>query len=114
METRDPVGTTEGDELQSTEASPWMRPFVPPRLLRNAHLQTIVGNLLPRIDTLPEPGQIKGHDGPLSPQKLLSGQHEDAVTLPQIISSIIPGEDHSHVVHTIAGNVAIGDGLLPP
>jgi uncharacterized protein len=49
------VGTTEGDELQSTEASPWMRPFVPPRLLRNAHLQTIFGNLLPRIDTLPEP-----------------------------------------------------------
>lgn len=48
------MGTTEGDDLQSTEASPWMRPFVPPRLLRNAHLQTIVGNLLPRIDTLPD------------------------------------------------------------
>jgi uncharacterized protein len=49
------MDTTEGDELQTTEASPWMRPFVPPRLLRNAHLQTIVGVLLPRSDVLPEP-----------------------------------------------------------
>lgn len=49
------MGTTEGDELQTTEASPWMRPFVPPLLLRNAHLQTIVGVLLPRGDILPEP-----------------------------------------------------------
>ena len=48
------MGSTE-DRLDSTEASPWMRPFVPPRFLRNGHLQTIVGNLLPRTYSLPEP-----------------------------------------------------------
>ena len=49
------MGTTEEDRFDTTEASPWMRPFVPPRFLRNAHLQTIVGNLLPRTYSLPEP-----------------------------------------------------------
>jgi uncharacterized protein len=48
------MGSAE-DRLDSTEASPWMRPFVPPRFLRNGHLQTIVGNLLPRTYSLPEP-----------------------------------------------------------
>lgn len=47
---------TQGENrFDSTEASPWMRPFVPRRFLRNGHLQTIVGNLLPRTDSLPEP-----------------------------------------------------------
>ena len=32
-----------------------MRPFVPPRFLRSGHLQTIVGNVLPRNYSLPEP-----------------------------------------------------------
>jgi predicted alpha/beta-fold hydrolase len=49
------MGTTEEDRFDSTEASPWMRPFVPPRFLRNGHLQTIVGNFLPRKYSLPEP-----------------------------------------------------------
>jgi predicted alpha/beta-fold hydrolase len=48
------MGSAE-DRLDSTEASPWMSPFVPPRFLRNGHLQTIVGNLLPRTYSLPEP-----------------------------------------------------------
>jgi predicted alpha/beta-fold hydrolase len=43
------------NRFDSTEGSPWMRPFVPPRFLSNGHLQTIVGNLLPRTDSLPEP-----------------------------------------------------------
>jgi predicted alpha/beta-fold hydrolase len=43
------------DRFDSTEASPWMRPFVPRRFLSNDHLQTIVGNLLPRTYSLPEP-----------------------------------------------------------
>ena len=43
------------NRFDSTEASPWMRPFVPRRFLRNGHLQTIVGLLLPRADSLPEP-----------------------------------------------------------
>ncbi|MEA2262689.1 MAG: uncharacterized protein QOJ51_5514 [Acidobacteriaceae bacterium] len=49
------MGTTEEGRFDTTEASPWMRPFVPPRFLRNAHLQTIVGNLMPRTYSLPEP-----------------------------------------------------------
>ena len=49
------MGTTEEDRLHVTEASPWMRPFVPPRFLRSGHLQTIVGNVLPRTYSLPEP-----------------------------------------------------------
>jgi predicted alpha/beta-fold hydrolase len=32
-----------------------MRPFVPRRFLRSGHLQTIVGNFLPRTESLPEP-----------------------------------------------------------
>jgi predicted alpha/beta-fold hydrolase len=48
--------STKGENrFDSTEASPWMRPFVPRRFLHNGHLQTIVGNLLPRTDSLPEP-----------------------------------------------------------
>jgi predicted alpha/beta-fold hydrolase len=49
------MGTTEEDRFDTTEASPWMRPFVPPRFLRNTHLQTIIGNLMPRTYSLPEP-----------------------------------------------------------
>jgi uncharacterized protein len=49
------MGAPEEDRLENTEASPWMRPFVPPRFLRNAHLQTIVGTFLPRTFSLPEP-----------------------------------------------------------
>lgn len=49
------MGTTEEDRFDTTEASPWMRPFVSPRFLRSGHLQTIVGNLLPRTHSLPEP-----------------------------------------------------------
>jgi predicted alpha/beta-fold hydrolase len=49
------MGTTEEDRFDATEASPWMRPFVPPRFLRSGHLQTIVGNVLPRMYSLPEP-----------------------------------------------------------
>jgi predicted alpha/beta-fold hydrolase len=48
------MGPTEEDRLDTTEASPWMRPFVPPRFLRNAHLQTIIGNLLLRTYSLPD------------------------------------------------------------
>jgi predicted alpha/beta-fold hydrolase len=48
--------STKGENrFDSTEASPWTRPFVPPRYLSNGHLQTIVGNFLPRTDSLPEP-----------------------------------------------------------
>src|SRR6202050_4775011 len=49
------MGTKGEDRFHSTEASPWMRPFVPGRFLSNGHLQTIVGNLLPRSYSLPEP-----------------------------------------------------------
>lgn len=49
------MGTTEEYRFDTTEASPWMRPFVPARFLRNAHLQTIVGNLMPRTYSVPEP-----------------------------------------------------------
>jgi predicted alpha/beta-fold hydrolase len=44
-----------GNRFDSTEASPWMRPFVPRRFLRNGHLQTIAGFLLRRTGLLPEP-----------------------------------------------------------
>jgi predicted alpha/beta-fold hydrolase len=48
--------STKGEErFDSTEASPWMRPFVPRRFLSNGHLQTIIGNFLPRTHQLPEP-----------------------------------------------------------
>src|ERR1039458_9161043 len=48
--------STQGeDRFDSTEASPWMRPFVPRLFLRNGHLQTIAANFLPRTDSLPEP-----------------------------------------------------------
>ncbi len=43
------------NRFDSTEASPWMRPFVPRRFLRNGHLQTIVGIFLPRTYSLPDP-----------------------------------------------------------
>jgi uncharacterized protein len=49
------MGTKGEDRFHSTEASPWMRPFVPRRFLSNGHLQTIVGNLWPRTCSLPAP-----------------------------------------------------------
>jgi len=49
------MGTKREDRFHSTEASPWMRPFVPRRFLSNGHLQTIVGNLWPRTCSLPAP-----------------------------------------------------------
>jgi predicted alpha/beta-fold hydrolase len=49
------MSTKGEDRFDSTEASPWMRPFVPRRFLRNGHLQTIVGYFLPRTYSLPEP-----------------------------------------------------------
>jgi uncharacterized protein len=49
------MGTKGEDRHDSTEGSPWMRPFVPRRFLSNGHLQTIVGNFLPRTYPLPEP-----------------------------------------------------------
>ncbi|HEY0758986.1 MAG TPA: alpha/beta fold hydrolase [Acidisarcina sp.] len=36
-------------------ARAWLRPFLAPWYLRNGHLQTIVGNFLPRSYSLPEP-----------------------------------------------------------
>ena len=49
------MSTKGEDRFDSTEASPWMRPYVPRRFLRNGHLQTIVANFLPRTHSLPEP-----------------------------------------------------------
>ncbi len=49
------MSTTGENRFDSTEASPWMRPFVPRRFLSNGHLQTIVGSYLPRTYSLPEP-----------------------------------------------------------
>jgi predicted alpha/beta-fold hydrolase len=49
------MGTEVENRFDSTEASPWMRPFVPRRFLSNGHLQTIVGSFLPRTYSLPEP-----------------------------------------------------------
>jgi uncharacterized protein len=48
--------STKGENrFDSTEASPWMRPFVPRRFLSNGHLQTIVVSFLPRTHSLPAP-----------------------------------------------------------
>jgi predicted alpha/beta-fold hydrolase len=48
--------STKGEyRFDSAEQSPWMRPFVPRRFLSNGHLQTIVGSVLPRTHSLPEP-----------------------------------------------------------
>jgi uncharacterized protein len=49
------MGTKGENRFDSTEASPWMRPFVPRRFLSNGHLQTIVGTFLPRTYLLPRP-----------------------------------------------------------
>ena len=49
------MSTRGENRFDSTEASPWMRPFVPRRFLRNGHLQTIVGSFLPRTYSLPDP-----------------------------------------------------------
>ena len=49
--------TTDSAAPQSVDdAAPFsVRPFVPRRFLSNGHLQTIVGNFLPREDRLPAP-----------------------------------------------------------
>jgi hypothetical protein len=48
--------STKGENrFDSTEGSPWMRPFVPRRFLSNGHLQTIVGSFLPRHYSLSQP-----------------------------------------------------------
>ena len=47
-------------------------PFVPRRFLRNGHLQTIVGNFLPRPDCLPEPIAELIEVSPASPSQIAS------------------------------------------
>ena len=45
-----------GDSVTAIGAAPFeARAFVPGRLLRNGHMQTIFGNFLPRADNLPAP-----------------------------------------------------------
>jgi predicted alpha/beta-fold hydrolase len=43
------------ETVQPASADSWLQEFIPPWCLRNGHLQTIVGNFLPRTYNLPEP-----------------------------------------------------------
>jgi predicted alpha/beta-fold hydrolase len=53
---QEPAVTEGSTTAESSVPSPFSPdPFVPRRLLRNAHLQTITGNFLPRTDRLPSP-----------------------------------------------------------
>lgn len=36
-----------------------------------------------------------------------SGEDKDRVAFPKVIRTIISGKDHAHVVHPLAGDVAI-------
>jgi uncharacterized protein len=57
----------ETDESKILEAAYWMQPYVPRRFLRNGHLQTIVGNFLPRSYALPAPDDHLIEVEPASP-----------------------------------------------
>jgi hypothetical protein len=50
-----PASSTREDPLEAGTSAAWLDPYVPRRWLSNAHLQTIIGNFLPRTFPLPEP-----------------------------------------------------------
>ena len=47
-----------GEVTASRRAEGVLKEFTPRRFLRNGHLQTIAGNFLPRVDTLPKPEAV--------------------------------------------------------
>jgi uncharacterized protein len=49
------MSTAEENQFEADKSPAWLDPYVPRRFLRNGHLQTIVGNFLPRTYDLPEP-----------------------------------------------------------
>jgi len=54
-------------QMVSPAAKTWLTPFTPRTLLRNAHLQTLAGNFLPRNIALPEPERLLVEvEGPVS------------------------------------------------
>jgi len=71
--------------LESTDRNPsssldsWFSEFVPRRFLRNGHLQTLVGNFLPRKWSLPEPEsllvKVQGPVGGYGPSQVLCHCH---------------------------------------
>jgi uncharacterized protein len=123
------VSAQEGTQLQTNEAAaakprvaahgleaggrthPWLKEFVPPWYLRNGHLQTIVGNFLPRTYILPEPqarwievevGEANGH----GPTKVVCDCHwqSDPVTRPTML--LLHGLEGSSNSQYVLGNAS--------
>ena len=67
------------DRNPSSSLDSWFSEFVPRRFLRNGHLQTLVGNFLPRKWSLPEPEsllvKVQGPVGGYGPSQVLCHCH---------------------------------------
>lgn len=96
----------------STPMESWLTPFSSRSLLRNAHLQTLAGNFLPRKLTLPEPERMLVEvEGPVSeygPSYLLCHCHWQPreVRAQRLTIIVVHGLEGSSSSQYVIGNTA--------
>ncbi|MBV8630359.1 MAG: alpha/beta fold hydrolase [Silvibacterium sp.] len=90
--------------------SAWPAGFTPRRLLRNAHLQTLAGNFLPRKLSLPEPErllvEVEGPVGGYGPTYVLCHCHwqPEHVRSNRFTVVVVHGLEGSSASHYVLGN----------
>jgi len=93
-------------------AAAWLTDFVPRRWLRNAHLQTLAGNFLPRRLQLPEPEslqvEVEGPVGGYGPSRVLCHCHWQPreVRRQRLTLILVHGLEGSSSSQYIVGNTA--------
>jgi hypothetical protein len=99
-------------QVVSTDTAEWLMPFSPRALLRNGHLQTLVGNFLPRDISLPEPERLLVEvEGPVSgygPSYVLCHCHwqPEEVRSQRITVVLVHGLEGSSNSQYVIGNTA--------
>ncbi|MGB6130771.1 MAG: alpha/beta fold hydrolase [Acidobacteriaceae bacterium] len=98
--------------VAGAQRAEWMTEFIPRRWLRNAHLQTLAGNFLPRGLTLPEPEpllvEVEGPVAGYGPSRVLCHCHwqQPEVRRQRLTVVLVHGLEGSSSSKYIVGNTA--------
>ncbi len=104
--------STNSTEIPSATSPAWLSDFIPRRLLRNGHLQTLAGNFLRRKWTLPEPEslliEVEGPVGEYGPSYVLCHCHwqPPEVRGERLTIILIHGLEGSSSSQYVLGNTA--------